>query len=372
MPRHTSISANVVSFARFLRHEKFSITVEDEGNALLALEAIDYHNQQVFQLALKSVFCRSANQLKQFPNLFQEYWKNRSKEIDSKTKEKTEAGRKKPPNVDPLKSLQSWLNGNRNNEEEETALYSIHENLSLKDFSNIPEDEVDSIAQAIKSISRNLAVKISRRQEKSNHNDKLNLLQTLRKNIRNGTEIVHLQFRQPKRNRTKLVLLCDVSKSMDLYSGFFIQFMYALQNTFKKTETFVFSTKLSRITSILKQNSFSEAMKSLGNEVGWGGGTKIGESLQSFLADYPKVINKQTMVIILSDGWDIGESGPIASAMHQIHSSSKKIIWLNPLAGFADYKPEAKGMQSAMPFVDVFASVHNLESLKKVGRFLIP
>jgi hypothetical protein len=157
---------------------------------------------------------------------------------------------------------------------------------------------------------------------------------------------------------------------MDLYSGFFIQFMYAIQNTFKKMETFVFSTQLNRITALLKQNSFTEVMTLLSNETGWGGGTKIGASLQTFVNDYAKMLNKQTTIIILSDGWDTGASESIERAMQKIHSMGNKVIWLNPLAGYKEYKPEASGMRAALPFIDVFASVHNVESLRNLGRFI--
>lgn len=370
MSRLTSLSANVVFFGRFLRTKNFIVTSEDDRHALLALNAIGFQSSTQFQLALKSVFCRSEAQLNKFDDLFKQYWKERAKEIDSKIQDKPESARKKLPGYEATKSLQSWLNSTANKEEEETAAYSSHENPFQKDFSKIPGDEVELIRQAIQSISRNLASKISRRLEKADSINRLDLLRTLRKNIRNGSEIVHLEYRKPKRNRTKLVLLNDVSKSMDLYSAFFIQFMYAMQNTFRRMETFVFSTNLSRITTLLKKTNFSGAMELLGNETGWSGGTKIGESLQSFLSGYSQLLNKQTIVIILSDGWDTGESNSIETAMRKIHSAVKKVIWLNPIAGFAQYKPEAKGMQTALPFVDVFAPVHNVESLKNLGKFI--
>ena len=157
---------------------------------------------------------------------------------------------------------------------------------------------------------------------------------------------------------------------MDLYSGFFIQFMYAMQHAFKKMETFVFSTKLSHISSFMKKSSFAEVMKSLAEETGWSGGTKIGESLKNFLDGYSKLLSRQTIVIILSDGCDTAEGASIEKAMRKIRTSSKKVIWLNPLAGYSLYQPEARGMQAALPFVDVFVAAHNVESLRNLGRFL--
>jgi uncharacterized protein len=362
--RLSSISSHVVQFGRFLRQHDFAATIDDKSNALLALQEIDFNKPPLFHLTLKSIFCKNTEQINKFDDLFNQYWKEHAKAVDSKTIEKPKIEKRKIPAVDQLKALQSWLHGNKNNEEEHTALYSIHENMAQKDFSLITDDEIDEIEKTIKSIARKLTMNFSRRLEKSNQAAKLDLQQTLRKNIRYGSEMLHLFYREPKPGRTKLVLLCDVSKSMDLYSRFFLQFMYALQHSFMKMETFIFSTDLIRISALLKQNNFEAAMTSLSGQTGWSGGTKIGESLQRFNEDYSTLINKQTMIIILSDGWDTGESELIEYS----ENPAKKVIWLNPLAGFSEYQPSAKGMQSAMPYVDGFFPLHNLESLRKLGR----
>jgi uncharacterized protein len=159
---------------------------------------------------------------------------------------------------------------------------------------------------------------------------------------------------------------------MELYSAFLIQFMYAFQQVYRRMETFVFSTSLKRITSLLKQKNFQDAMQQLSNENnGWSGGTRIGESFAAFVYEYgKKLIDSKTIVVILSDGWDTGNIDLIKSNMEFIHARSKKLIWLNPLAGFEDYKPHVSAMKAALPFIDVFAPVHNVESLKKLGRWL--
>jgi uncharacterized protein with von Willebrand factor type A (vWA) domain len=224
----------------------------------------------------------------------------------------------------------------------------------------------------IKAISRRLAAHITRRYEKDNRVNLPDLRQTLRKNLRRGGELLEIAFRKPKRNRTKLVVLCDVSKSMDLYTTFLLQFMYAFQHVYSRIETFAFSTSLQCITKLLKQNDFGESMRilSLQNQ-GWSGGTRIGESLDSFLKDHSKrALDKKTIVIIMSDGWDTGNIPLLAQSMAAIHQRSKKVIWLNPLAGYAKYQPGVAGMEAAIKHVDIFAAVHNVESLRKLGRWL--
>ena len=165
-----------------------------------------------------------------------------------------------------------------------------------------------------------------------------------------------------------MVILCDVSHSMDLYSSFFIQFIYAFQSVYKRIETFVFSTHLQRITQELRSKPFREAMQDLSQHTqGWSGGTKIGESLQTFVEDYGfQMLDKQTIVLILSDGWDTGEVELVESSMENIKKKSRKVLWLNPLMGNPNFKPEVEGMKAALPYIDTLASVHNLDSLRRL------
>ena len=345
--------------------------MEEEALSLQALQFIDYSNNEIFRLALKASLCRNKSQVDEFDNLFYEYWKELEKVIDAKVKDdpKNKTAFQQQPSY---KAIKKWLHGNGNKEIEETATYSIQETLLRKDFSTVPQDEVDELMQTIKSIAKRLAAKTNRRYESSYKTDMPDLRKTLRKNLRRGGELLDIIHRRPKRNRIKLVLLCDVSRSMELYSAFLIQFMYAFQQVYRRMETFVFSTSLKKITSLLKQKNFSEAMQLLSNEKnGWSGGTRIGESLDAFVIEYgKKLIDSKTIVIILSDGWDTGNIELIKNNMEFIHTKAKKLIWLNPLAGFEDYKPHVSAMKAALPFIDVFAPVHNVESLKKLGRWL--
>ncbi|MEP7372910.1 MAG: VWA domain-containing protein [Chitinophagaceae bacterium] len=370
--RQTSLSANIVQFCRFLRLKNFTIGIEGEALTLQSLQFIDYTDPSVFRLALRTMLCRSKAQSEEFDTLFNDYWKQVEKAVDSKTKEGS--AEKKPTISQPIqfKSLKAWLHGNRNDETEETATYSIRENLSQKDFSAIPGEEVDELMQTIKSLSKRLAAKSNRRHKFSRQINLPDLRQTLRKNLRRGGELVELAYRKPKRNRVKLVLLCDVSKSMELYTAFFIQFMYAFQQVYGRMETFTFGTSLKRVTPFLREKNFREALQLLGAENNnWEGGTRIGESLDSFVKLYSKkILDSKTVVIILSDGWDRGDMAVLKESMGLIRARAKKIIWLNPLAGFASYRPDVIGMQTAMPFIDVFAPAHNAESLRRLGKWL--
>lgn len=370
--RQTSMSANVVQFCRFLRTHHFATSVEEEAAALAALLFVDCSNRQTFRLALRTVICKSRKELQEFDKLFDEYWNELSKAIDSKVKTKAAPALRPGSKDASFNALKSWLNGNRSYEIEQTASFSSQESLSQKDFATVPSDEVDELMRSIKALSKRLAAHLTRRYEKSGKNNFPDLRKTLRKNMRHGGELIEIAFRKPKRNRLKVVVLCDVSKSMDLYATFLLQFMFAFQQVYRKIETFTFSTSLQHITPLLKQPDFSTTLVSMNNvSDSWSGGTRIGESLNKFVEEHGKrLLDKRTIVIILSDGWDTGKIDLLEKSMKYIQKSGKKVIWLNPLAGYTHYRPATAAMQTAMKYVDVFAPVHNLDSLRQLTKWL--
>ena len=369
--RQGSISDNIVMFCRFLRSKGFAVSTEEEATTLNALPFINIGQPENFQLALRASLCRSKKQLDIFNELYASFWKELHKSVDAKIKEEKN---KKPvvSQEQQFKSLTSWLSGNRNSETEEMATYSRNENLMQKDFSAIQGDELEELMQSLKALSKQLAARANRRYKNSKGQQLPDLRQTLRKNMRRGGELLDIVYRQPKKNRVRLVMLCDVSRSMELYSAFMLQFMYAFQQVFNRVETFVFSTSLKRITSLLKENNFHDAMEKLGREnSGWSGGTRIGECLEEFSNEFAgNLLNRKTIVIILSDGWDTGDTDFLRKNMENIHARSAKVIWLNPLAGYHAYMPETSGMQAAMPYIDVFAPVHNAETLRRLGKLM--
>lgn len=372
--RHTELSANIVAFCRHLRHKGFTLGPLEEADALRALEILaPFESAEAFRLALRATLARNLSQQQAFDEIYAEYWKELEKAADSKIKEgKLKSDNKKGQQQASLSALKSWLHGNREKEAEEVASYSAGAVQTRKDFSAFTEDELWEVVRLIHRIARSLALRYSRRQQRTRRPFNLDLRRTLRLNLRRGGEILDLAFQRRQRHRQQIVLLCDVSKSMDLYSRFLVQFIYAFQNAYRRIETFVFGTELHRVTRQLKQSDYRTALDKLAEEVtGWSGGTRIGESLQQFLQQYGgKLLNRQTIVLIVSDGWDTGDAELLAESMRLVQSKTAKIIWLNPLAGNPKYSPEVKGMQAAMPYIDVFASAHNVESLRQVAKYL--
>lgn len=371
--RQTALSANIVQLCRYLRHKGFSIGPREEADALHAMLKIPLDSPSTLQVTLKAVLCKSLKTYQTFDEHYQTYWKNLERALDSKVKpggpetqpEKPQPQTDQPPS---LQSLKNWLQGNQSQESTELAAYSPIEVITQKDFSTFSEEELLELMKIIRTIARTLAKRQNRRYQKSRQAQHLDIKQTLRLNMRRGGELVDLAFRRKRKRRLNLILLCDVSKSMDLYSQFLIHFMYAFQNSYQRLETFVFSTSLHRISEELKEDQLSEALEKISTTVpNWSGGTKIGTSLNSFCQTYAsRFLNKQSIVLILSDGWDTGDTEILAESMRQIHKKAAQVIWLNPLAGNPNFEPKVQGMQVSLPYIDLLLPAHNVESLKEV------
>ncbi|NUO02033.1 MAG: VWA domain-containing protein [Saprospiraceae bacterium] len=372
MIRHTALSANIVAFCRFLRKKGFTLSAEEEADALRSLEWIDYTYPDEMRDALRAVLCRSRRSLEAFDSLFHQYWKELERAVDSKIAHQEQPKPRPARQQEVFKSLKTWLNGNQEKEEELTAYYGLDENLNQRNFAAVPADEVDELMRVIRALSRRLAAHLNRRRQATRHQGRLDLRRTLRANLRRGGELLDLAWNKPKRNRTKLVVLCDVSQSMELYTSFLLQFLYAFQQVFRRVETFTFSTNLQRITPLLRERNYDEALRELSVQpLGWSGGTKIGHAFDTFFRDYAaRFLDSRTSVIILSDGLDMGEADLVGDALARIRTRSRRIIWLNPLAGYAQYQPETAGMRAAWPHLDVFLPGHNVESLRKLARYL--
>ncbi len=166
--------------------------------------------------------------------------------------------------------------------------------------------------------------------------------------------------------------LLDISGSMSPYSLFLVKFLYALQKHFQRADTFLFSTNLVEITSLLRAQCLPQALQALSQQpAGWSGGTNIGGSLREFNQHCRrKLWTGDTVFVILSDGWDTGEPGALAAELGDVKRSVRKLIWLNPLLGLKDYQPITSGMSAALPHIDVFAPAHNLESLLALEKHL--
>lgn len=373
LQRHTTLSANLLAFCRHLRQKGFTIGPLESSTMLAALELVDpFHDPELFQYTLRATLARTRREQELFDQIFPKYWKELEKAVDSKiAKDKQPQKSNTRQQAPSLQALKSWLNGKPTEENIELAVYSAQESLGRKDFSLFTAEELQEINKLILLLARRMARQYSRRKERARSASLLDLRNTMRKNLRRGGELIELAKFKPRQQKNQLILLCDVSKSMDLYSQFLIQFVYAFQQVGQRVETFVFSTSLQRITKVLRQSNYRQVLEELSENVpGWSGGTRIGAAFEQFYQQYSRLLQGHSTVLILSDGCDTGDIELLEESMRKISKKAERVVWLNPLAGRPGYAPEVRGMQVALPYVDVFAPLHNVESLRALGRVL--
>jgi uncharacterized protein with von Willebrand factor type A (vWA) domain len=240
-----------------------------------------------------------------------------------------------------------------------------------RDLTGLGSDELAEIERIAAQIARRLAARPSRRWRAARRGPRIHLRATMRQSLKTGGDTPDPPRRERKRRKTRVVAICDVSGSMDIYSRFLLQFLYALQNGFARVESFVFSTGLSRVTRDLTGATYRAALGHLSGAVqDWSGGTRIGASLATFNANWSRLVDRRTVLVILSDGWDTGDPEQLADELRAISRRAGRVIWLNPLLGSPSYEPLTRGMQAALPHVDVFAPAHNLASLRDLARHL--
>lgn len=363
---------SVVGFCRELRANGISVTPAEVVTAAHALQVIDVIDRDEVFLSLRSVLTTSVDDFPVFEEVFKRFW-NRTRSSTSSAVVRTQAGLQRQTSKGLAFFLEHWGTSlSTGAQPVKVPGASATESALTKDFSEFTNDELDEISRLARRIVRRLARKRSRRWQPVRRGARVNLRRSLRLSLKTGGELIDLSFRKRRPKRTKLFVICDVSGSMDIYSRLLLQFVYGLQNSFAKVESFVFATSLARITGELKNKTYQRALDRLSSNIrGWSGGTRIGASLAAFNNQWLRRIDKRTVVIILSDGWDTGEPEQLATALSQLRRRAGRIIWLNPLLGSADYAPVTRGMQAALPFINVFAPAHDLASLRSLEPHLV-
>jgi uncharacterized protein len=241
----------------------------------------------------------------------------------------------------------------------------------VKDFEQFTEEELARAREMIAALSWDPGMRLTRRWS-AGRGDTLDLRRLIRRNMRHGGEPVLLPMRARTMTRRRLVLICDVSGSMERYARMLLHFMHSVAGGFQRVEGFLFAARLTRITRELTNRRTADSLPGIPYSVpGWGGGTRIGEALRTFNVQWARrVLSRGAVVLLISDGWDRGEPALLSREMARLQRSCHRLIWLNPLLGSAEYEPLTRGMKAALPFVDDFLPVHNLASLEALAEHL--
>ena len=257
-------------------------------------------------------------------------------------------------------------------EEQEVASYSRGELLRQKDFDALDEDEMAEVRRLIRIMRLPAGMTRSRRMHPGG-GDRLDMRRLLRRSLRFDGELLVFSWKSRSLRPRPLVLLCDISGSMERYTRLLLNFAYALKSASSRVEAFVFATRLTRITRMLRHHDVDTALSRVAASVeDWSGGTRIGEAIESFNRQYARrVLSHGATVALISDGWDRGDADQMRRAIAHLQRSCHRLIWMNPLMGAPGYEPLTLGLQAALPFVDDFLPAHNLANLEALGALLL-
>jgi uncharacterized protein with von Willebrand factor type A (vWA) domain len=255
---------------------------------------------------------------------------------------------------------------------EDIMLFSARELLRKKDFSQCTAEEIAEARRIIEGMTWRLGTRRTRRRQRARHGRFIDPRATLRGALRHGGIPLELR-RQRRKIRTRpLVVICDISGSMDRYARLLLRFVHALGQGLENTEVFVFGTRLTRITRELRRRDVDTALNQVVASVDdWSGGTRIGEAIKTFNFKWSRrVLRSGATVVVISDGWDRGDPELLGREMARLQRSCRRLIWLNPLLGAPGYQPLTQGMRAALPYIDEFLPIHNLQSLEALAEML--
>ncbi len=363
----------LAGFARLLHDAGLEAGPGRLAGATHALGAIDLTREDDFREALRTSFVTRREENALFDAAFDIYWAP----PDPRIAAGTVPGRRRSLPLSPERA-QAWLQAlgahrtaQRDQESPATSSgYSSEELLRRKDFEQMTYEESEQVRRLLQQAPWRIAERRTRRLRPSGRGP-VDLRRTARHSIRSSGELVRLLHRRPRLRRRTLVLLCDVSGSMERYTRPLLIFSHAVARR-EDVETFVFSTRLTRITRLLRRRDLDRALEDVSRSVhDMSGGTRIGEALHEFNRRWARrVLGHGAIVIIVSDGWDRGDPAVLRRELERLHRMAHRLIWLNPLKGTEGYEPVTRGMAAALPVVDEFLAAHNVEALDELGRLL--
>ncbi len=377
----TSLLRAFVEFGHFLRGRGYATVNTQAIDLSRAAGAVGFARPADVRIAARAIYAKNRAQSLEFDEIFDDYWLGRRTIASRKSVSRIvphPAREPVPVEAIGLEAAAIGLASNDGNggapadEAVRAATYSPIEVLQHMDFEAASSDELLQIRRLIAQMKWKMNRRRARRLKPSGSPGTLDMRRIVRSTIRDGGEPARLFWRRPKIKPRPLILLCDISGSMEQYSRILITFSHALQRGLRDVEIFVFGTRLTRITRVLRNHRVDEALQRVASSVvDWSSGTRIGESIHQFNRIWARrILGRGAVVMIASDGWDRGDVSVLASEMRYLQRSAFRLIWLNPLLGQHDYEPLTLGMQAALPYVDDFLAVHNLASLDQLGILL--
>jgi hypothetical protein len=365
--------AQLARFAAALRAEGLRVGLGDEVDGAAALALVDLLDRAEVHRSLRIALKLPREAWELYDRLFEEYWDGSPA---------ARRGAERPPLPRDHRGPMQWRwDGQRvvlaaaeeeDPPEGDTPGYSPEFMLRRKAFERCSKAEIAALERLLARLAPRLAARPARRLVPAHGRGHVDLRRSMRRSLAAEGDLLRLARRTRAIEDPSLVVLYDTSGSMQAYTRMLLAFAFALRRSMRKVEIFAFNTTLVRVTRMVSPLEVERSLARLAAGVpDWSGGTRIGACLDEFNRRYKdSLIDRHTTVMVFSDGLDHGEAAQLGRAMCALRERARRIVWANPLAGDARYRPEAEGMRAALPHVDRFGAAHNLESLEALLRFV--
>jgi uncharacterized protein with von Willebrand factor type A (vWA) domain len=364
------LRSRLAGFSGFLHANGYGVGGGDSARLLDTAERVGVLDPQVLRWSLKALLCGRSDEWHRFDALFDAYFLPPNK--TAFTGGFTSApGSARGASEGDQQTVPGEANVEGGADGSESARHgaSREESLTSTDFSQLNRgDHIRDIEALMRRFARRMRHLRLRREARSARGLRLDLRGTIRRSVATGGTPVHLAWRERRRVRPRLVLLLDVSRSMSLYSFFFLRLARALSAELSGVHSFIFHTRITSVGEALRDTDPRRSQERLHLLAeGWAGGTRIGECLAEFNRDAaPRLVHSRTAVIVVSDGYDTGEPEALGDALAALHRRARRLVWLNPLMGQPGYTMESRGMKAALPHVDLLAPGHDLASIERI------
>jgi uncharacterized protein with von Willebrand factor type A (vWA) domain len=374
---------NVLDFGRELRREGMTADLAAVLDYARALELVDIGDREEVRAAGAGLFVRRREEIEPYDRAFTRFWRRRLRLVQSDAP---------PPPTPPEEGPEGHSAGESDSaqiaeSEAQTGgeapdgppavtmspdSWSAAESLRHKAFERMTAAELREAERAIDRMRPVLPMRRTRRWELGRRGPLLAPREMLRRNLSAGGDLVEWVWRRPRKRPRSVVLICDISGSMERHSRLLLRFGHAMARAGIRMEAFAFGTRLTRITPMLRRRDPDSALREVSEAVGdWSGGTRIGYAFREFNQEWARrVLRTSGIIIVVSDGWDRGDPSLVGTETERLQRNSHLLVWLNPLAGSSGYRPLAQGMAAAFPFIDRFLPCHDLQSLQHVASVL--
>ena len=376
-----SLAENIMLFARLLRATGMPVGTGSVLNAIRAVSLIGIESQQDLHTVLLCQFVSRREQMPVFDQTFALFWRNPKlmEKLMGAMLPTLQSDQDQHPLIRRLgEALSSGNTQSSGQDEEQVELQanlsaSESEILQSRDFEQMSKSELQVAKKMLKHLKLPVKPIQTRRHKASVSRAHIDMRRTMQNSLRNR-ELIPLQFKRQITRPPAIIVLCDISGSMAQYSRMFLHFMHAMTNNGDRVHSFLFGTRLTNISRYLRNKDVDLALEETAKAVeDWSGGTRIGFCLKQFNQHWSRrMLGQGAVVILLTDGLDRGEGPELGKQMERLSKSCRQLVWLNPLLRYKKFEPRAEGVRIMLPYVDVFRSAHNINSLAELPALLNP